>query len=171
MWTDLVAALPVVETLHPPASEAALRDAAEALGHPLPEELVALLRESDGVEGEYGMGLIWPVERIVADNRILRDDPALKRLYMPFDPPVVLRRRGQRRSVRACPDDHTPRSIRMEPRGRQPNLGGTWACEVPRLVADRKDRSVGGAALLLRHLGRPRGHPAHLCAYRSCQAR
>ncbi|TDT97279.1 SMI1/KNR4 family protein SUKH-1 [Streptomyces sp. 846.5] len=86
MWTDLVAALPVVAILHPPASEAALRDAAEALGHPLPEELVALLRESDGVEGEYGLGLIWPVERIVAVNRALRDDPALERLYMPFDP-------------------------------------------------------------------------------------
>ena len=86
MWTDLVAALPVVATLHPPASEAALRDAAEALGHPLPEELVALLRESDGVEGEYGLGLIWPVERIVADNRALRDDPALMQFYMPFDP-------------------------------------------------------------------------------------
>jgi hypothetical protein len=33
----------------------------------------------------YGLGLIWPVERIVEDNLSFRSNAEFKELYMPFD--------------------------------------------------------------------------------------
>ncbi|SOE06500.1 SMI1/KNR4 family protein [Streptomyces sp. Ag109_G2-15] len=86
MWTELVTALPGPAVFQPPASEASLLSCATALGHPLPADLAALLRESNGIEGEYGAGLIWSAERIAAENITLRRDEELARLYMPFDP-------------------------------------------------------------------------------------
>ncbi|MCX4462499.1 SMI1/KNR4 family protein [Streptomyces sp. NBC_01728] len=86
MWTELVTALPGSTAFQPAASEASLRRCAAALRHPLPEDLAALLRESNGIEGEYGAGLIWPAERIVSENLTMREDAELATLYMPFDP-------------------------------------------------------------------------------------
>ncbi|MGW2703733.1 SMI1/KNR4 family protein [Streptomyces sp. NPDC001340] len=86
VWTELVTALPGPSVFQPPASEASLLRCATALGHPLPADLVALLRESNGIEGEYGEGLIWSAERIASENTTLRGDEELATLYMPFDP-------------------------------------------------------------------------------------
>lgn len=44
------------------APESVLREAEQRLGQALPSELAALLAESDGVEGEYGLGLVWSIE-------------------------------------------------------------------------------------------------------------
>ncbi|MFI1369264.1 SMI1/KNR4 family protein [Streptomyces griseochromogenes] len=54
--------------------------------HPLPADLAALLRESNGIEGEYGAGLIWSAEQIAFENATLRSNEDLAALYMPFDP-------------------------------------------------------------------------------------
>lgn len=78
--------MPGVTNLGAAAPESALRAAERRLGQSLPDELAALLAETDGVEGDYGLGLIWPVDRIVAENLALRGDADLARLYMPFDP-------------------------------------------------------------------------------------
>ncbi|MQY34015.1 hypothetical protein SRB17_19810 [Streptomyces sp. RB17] len=43
-------------------------------------------RESNGIEGEYGDGLVWSAERIASENQSLREDAELATLYMPFDP-------------------------------------------------------------------------------------
>ncbi|MEU8542115.1 SMI1/KNR4 family protein [Streptomyces sp. NPDC048717] len=86
MWTETLRALPGTATLSSPAPEAALSRCAAALGHPLPADLIALLRASDGIEGEYGDGLVWSAEHIGTENRSLRDDAELASLYMPFDP-------------------------------------------------------------------------------------
>jgi hypothetical protein len=51
MWIELVTSLPGPAVVRPPASELSLRSCTEVLGHPLPDELAALLRESDGIEG------------------------------------------------------------------------------------------------------------------------
>jgi hypothetical protein len=50
------------------APEAMIRECEVRPGYLIPAELRTLLLESNGVEGEYGLGLIWPVERIAADN-------------------------------------------------------------------------------------------------------
>jgi hypothetical protein len=89
MWIDLIASLPGMITLREPASEADVRDAERVLGQSLPPELAGLLAESNGAEGEYGLGLVWPVDRIVKENLALRGDGQLAQLYrplfMPFD--------------------------------------------------------------------------------------
>lgn len=36
--------------------------------------------------GEYGLGLVWPIERIQGDNLMLRSSPDFANLYMPFEP-------------------------------------------------------------------------------------
>ena len=56
------------------------------LGAALPPALRDLLTETNGVTGEYGLNLIWPLERIVADNLAFRANDQFRRLYMPFDP-------------------------------------------------------------------------------------
>ena len=72
-------------TFAPPASPHDVAAAEAALGGPLPRSLVDLLRESNGVEGEYGLGLVWPLARLVDDNLRFRSDPVLQDIYMPFD--------------------------------------------------------------------------------------
>ncbi len=71
-----------------PATEAAIRSCERSLGARLDEDLVALLLETNGVVGEFGLGLIWPIERIAADNITFRTTPDFADLYMPFDPLV-----------------------------------------------------------------------------------
>jgi hypothetical protein len=85
VWTDLIAALPGEVRLFDGAPEAVLRDAERQLGQSFPAELAALLAETNGVEGEYGLGLIWPIERIASGNLSLRGNDALTQACMPFD--------------------------------------------------------------------------------------
>ncbi|MYW46278.1 SMI1/KNR4 family protein [Streptomyces sp. SID161] len=86
MWTELVTPLPGTSVFQAPATEASLIRCTTVLGHPLPADLAALLRETNGIEGEYGDGLIWSAERIASENQNLREDAELATLYMPFDP-------------------------------------------------------------------------------------
>jgi hypothetical protein len=50
-----------------------------------PAQLASLLKESNGVQGEYGLGLLWSVERIEEDNLKFRTFPDFRKLYMPFN--------------------------------------------------------------------------------------
>jgi hypothetical protein len=50
-----------------------------------PEDLRSLLEETNGVIGRYGVGLVWPVERIETDNLDFRSNTSFRELYMPFD--------------------------------------------------------------------------------------
>ncbi|MGW5434860.1 SMI1/KNR4 family protein [Streptomyces sp. NPDC004059] len=86
VWTEVVAALPGTAVFQSPASESSLIRCTTILGHSLPTDLAALLRESNGIEGEYGDGLIWSAERVASENQSLREDAELATLYMPFDP-------------------------------------------------------------------------------------
>ncbi len=68
-----------------PAPETELKRCEEALGEPLPPELRTLLKEADGVVGEYGLGLVWESGRIAHDNRHFRSDSTFGELYLPFE--------------------------------------------------------------------------------------
>jgi hypothetical protein len=72
-------------TFSPPASKNDLAAAAAALAAALPQQLAELLSETNGVEGEYGLGLVWDVARIVKDNTWFRTNGDYRELYMPFD--------------------------------------------------------------------------------------
>lgn len=69
----------------PPAAESALLECEARLGEPLPQGLRELLAETNGVRGEYELGLVWDVERITADNIRFRTDPNMLELYLPFE--------------------------------------------------------------------------------------
>ena len=55
------------------------------MGVSFPDELISILHESNGVEGEFGLGLIWNVEKIRKDNLLFRQFSDYKDIYMPFD--------------------------------------------------------------------------------------
>jgi hypothetical protein len=84
MWKELIGAASSDFTFSDPAAWASVSLAESSLNVAFPAELRELLLESDGVEGEYGLNLIWPVERIVADNLRFRQSESFQRLYMPF---------------------------------------------------------------------------------------
>ena len=56
-----------------------------ALGIKLEAQLRSCLLETNGVKGEHSLDLLWPIERIVADNRHFRSHTDFPELYMPFD--------------------------------------------------------------------------------------
>lgn len=85
MWQELVKQHSGAIIVRGGASESAIQLAERTLGVTLPGELKTLLLESDGIEGEYGLGLVWPLERIVEDNLSFRGSDEFKELYMPFD--------------------------------------------------------------------------------------
>jgi hypothetical protein len=85
MWRRRIQSLTSKVTFANPATFVSIDDAEEKLGVQLPAELAEILRESDGVMGEYGLGLLWPIERIKANNVNFRDSADFRRLYMPFD--------------------------------------------------------------------------------------
>jgi SMI1 / KNR4 family. len=82
---------PLVASLYPEhefrlgASDADVSALENELGVTLPSDLSGLLRESNGIEGAYGLGLVWPTARIVADNLAFRSFSDFRKLYMPFD--------------------------------------------------------------------------------------
>ncbi|MGH3703698.1 MAG: SMI1/KNR4 family protein [Agromyces sp.] len=68
----------------PPASADAIEACEAKLGHELPVQLRQLLAETNGIEGEYGLGLLWSTDRIADDNAHFRGDDYFRDLYMPF---------------------------------------------------------------------------------------
>ncbi len=54
------------------------------LGITLPEDLKALLYESNGVSDQYGLGIVWPLEEIAQYNQEMRTLPHYQNFYMSF---------------------------------------------------------------------------------------
>ena len=85
-WSKLISELEPKATFHPPASAEALQRLETFFSIRLPDDLRSILEQSDGVEGEYELGLVWSSGRIIKDNETFRTYPEFRRLYMPFDP-------------------------------------------------------------------------------------
>jgi hypothetical protein len=86
MWKQLIESLSPDHEFAPPAAWSEIALAEEKLGVKVPDDLRALLFETNGVHGQYGLGLVWSFDRIVADNLDFRTKENFKDLYMPFDP-------------------------------------------------------------------------------------
>ncbi|NEE12576.1 SMI1/KNR4 family protein [Streptomyces sp. SID7499] len=84
MWSDLIEEYGAGLSC-PPADPAVLRRVEQTLGHSLPPDLGALLLQTDGIEGPYGEGVVWPAEQILQNNRTFRADPEIRASYRPFD--------------------------------------------------------------------------------------
>lgn len=85
MWIEFLKSVSDACDFFEPANEAKIQSAEGALEISFHQDLRSLLLESDGVFGEYGLGLIWSVERIHADNLNFRTNEDFKEIYMPFD--------------------------------------------------------------------------------------
>jgi SMI1 / KNR4 family (SUKH-1) len=85
MWCELIEEHTSQARFAPPATEETLRRAEETLGHLLPDDLVKLLSETDGVVDANGYNLVFSTEQLLQGNLEMRTYPALKRLYMSFD--------------------------------------------------------------------------------------
>jgi hypothetical protein len=85
MWEELAKQHSKAVVVQAGASESAIQHAEQALGVLFPDDLRSCLLESDGIEGEYGLGLVWSLERIVRENQSFRETAAFRELYMPFD--------------------------------------------------------------------------------------
>jgi hypothetical protein len=86
MWRALIAGLEPAAIFAEPATDQAFEQAEKALGQPVPQHLAGLLRETNGVFGDYGLGLVWNIERIVTDNLAFRRRQEFSGLHMPFEP-------------------------------------------------------------------------------------
>ena len=84
-WKEQILKLCSAAEFFPGVKRHEIQQAEAELGVTLPDDLASLLQESNGVEGEYGLGLIWQLERIVQENKAFRENPDFPELYMPFD--------------------------------------------------------------------------------------
>jgi hypothetical protein len=84
-WRELVQRLSADCKFSPRATAAQLAALERALRVTLPADLRSLLLESNGVVGQHGLRLVWPIERIESDNATFRGNADFRELYMPFD--------------------------------------------------------------------------------------
>ena len=85
MWKEMIQQLTSDCTFSEPVSSGQIVAADSSLGVKMPADLRELLCETNGVEGEYGLGLVWNLDRIVEYNLMFRKNPDFRDLYMPFD--------------------------------------------------------------------------------------
>lgn len=85
MWQELFKKHSGAIATRSGASEVAIQAAERAIGVKFPSDLQNLLLASDGLEGEYGLDLVWSLNRIVDENLNFRGNYEFKELYMPFD--------------------------------------------------------------------------------------
>lgn len=85
MWIEFIKSFSNDCEFKTPAEIDDINEAERELGISFHEDLKAALLESNGIEGEYGLGLLWTVDRIKADNMTFRTNADFKDLYMTFD--------------------------------------------------------------------------------------
>jgi hypothetical protein len=83
MWKEIIRSLWAGCRFLAPTDSKTIRQAEEQLSILFPADLRELLLETNGIWGPYGTGLIWPIERIVADNTEYRTRRDFRELYMP----------------------------------------------------------------------------------------
>jgi len=85
MWKSLIEGLGKDCRFVPQANDSEISEVEDRLSISLPDPLKGCLLESNGIFGEYDLGLVWSVERIIATNTEFRGNKDFSELYMPFD--------------------------------------------------------------------------------------
>ncbi|EGR1584616.1 SMI1/KNR4 family protein [Vibrio parahaemolyticus] len=85
MWKHLVSTLENNSRFESPARKLDIDNAEKLLNVSFPRQLQECLQEANGIYGEYDLGLVWPLDKIVHTNLQFRQSPNYKQLYMPFD--------------------------------------------------------------------------------------
>lgn len=90
MWRDFIqnlkatAQYPLEIEFADGVNEEQIRSLELKLGVALPEDLKALLYESNGISDQYGLGIVWPLEEISQYNQEMRNLPHYQNFYMSF---------------------------------------------------------------------------------------
>ena len=85
LWRERVSTLYADAKFREPASAAAIEALERELHVAIPDDLKALLTESNGVTAQYGTDLVWSAEEMIGQNDLFRTDVDFRQLYMPFD--------------------------------------------------------------------------------------
>lgn len=85
MWREFVSEKVASAKFAPPASADRRAELEEKLCVEFPDDLRSLLRETNGVKGDYDLNLVWDVDQIESDNLHFRSEVSFRDLYMPFD--------------------------------------------------------------------------------------
>ena len=85
MWRDFITSLTTDATFAPGVTQSSIAATENLLAVEFPDQLRSLLLESNGVLGEYDLGLVWNLERIQDDNFQFRNNTDFADLYMPFE--------------------------------------------------------------------------------------
>ena len=109
MWTELIARLYDDAEFAEPTDDAEIDRIEQRLGQKIPDDLRALLRETGGVQADYGSGLVWSVQEIIEQNTEFRRNSDFAELYKPFDEVMFIGDNGggdQFAYVFRTPDEH-----------------------------------------------------------------
>ena len=85
MWREKVLDLHPGSIFSDPVSQDQFIQTEQKLGVNIPVELGDLLRETNGVTDEYGLGIVWSIERIRKENESFRSNLEFAKMYMSFD--------------------------------------------------------------------------------------
>ncbi len=86
MWREMILNLHPNSVFSEPVLQKLIEDAEEDLEINLPSELKSLLAESNGITDEYGLGIIWSIQRMKQENLFARNSPEYADMYMPLNP-------------------------------------------------------------------------------------
>lgn len=85
MWKNAIRSLCASAEFEKPALLNEIVKSEAVLNCKLPSELQECLSESNGIKGEFGLGLVWSLNQILEINVQYRSNSEFKELYMPFD--------------------------------------------------------------------------------------
>lgn len=85
MWKNFIRSISEDYVFNEPATSRETEQIKEKFNVELPDELLSLLNETDGVNDNYGFRLVWSTSQIIEENSNLRNQEDFKDLYMPFD--------------------------------------------------------------------------------------
>ncbi len=94
MWKEFVRSISNEHHFKEPASKSDISQIQKELNVELPEELAALLNETNGVFDEWNGPLVWSTSQIIEDNLFYRNFEDYNTIYMPFDHLFFFFRRG-----------------------------------------------------------------------------
>lgn len=85
MWVELIKKYCGDCEFSTPADAQEIESTEKILKLLLHNDLKAVLMESNGILGEYELGLLWTVDRIKSENLYFRSYEGFKDIYEPFD--------------------------------------------------------------------------------------
>ena len=85
MWKDYIRSVTKGYDYKKPATKTEIGQINQKLNVELPNDLLELFNETNGVFDEFDYPLIWATDQIVKENLFFRNFVDYKDIYMPFD--------------------------------------------------------------------------------------